>query len=212
MGSNMGRMHSKYKRKLPALSFGIYGVMLVVLSIGVIFGSFAANNMEAGMFADISENIQRGFSHMASGASSDVFRESMFKYSRTIVIVWLLNFIWAGFFAQLAIIAFKGFSMGYMVSIFVMEFGKKGLLISAAGFLIQSMAIVLMLIFIAQPEPDGATARILKKKSRLSKKEQPPMGLLEKLIILLICLSLTMVIALYEAYICPGICLRLLYG
>ena len=186
-----------------------YILLFILLSAGVIIGSIVANNMDSALLAGISKSIEAGFSGMALGAAkSDVFKESMFKYSRTIILVWVLIFIWAGVFVQALIIVFKGYSIGYMVSVFIMKFGEKGLLLSAGSFLLQNICMVLMCMFIAYPGLTLAVEKALKQKGQGKKtsKEGQPFGLLERVIILLICLFLAMLIALYEAYICPEIC------
>ena len=195
-----------YKRKPSLLNAasGAYDLLIAALVAGVILGSLAANTMDKSLFVGVSGNIGAGFSglvHRANGA--DVFKESMFKYSRIIVLAWVLTFIEVGVFVQVFIIGFKGFGIGYMVSVFVMEFGKRGLLLSSGVFVIQNVGLVLMLIFITQPALIIAMEKILKKQGKATKKDQQPIGLLEKVIILLICLSLSLLIAFYEAYICP---------
>ena len=185
-------------------------VMFVFLAGGVIIGSIVASAMDSGLLAKVSKNVEAGFSNLVSGfIGANVFKASMFKYCRMIILVWVLTFVWSGAFVQLFIIGFKGFSIGYMVSVFIMEFGVQGLLISAGMFVVQNIAIVFMCMFITQPALVSVLEQVLKRQGRFSAKEQLPMGILEKLIILLICLALTMVIALYEAYVCPALFLRL---
>ena len=205
------RRHRRKRLPLNPIS-GAYWFMAVVLAIGVVLGTFAANAMGTGLIENMSESIATCLSDMAFRPNSAaVFKESMFKHSRMIALAWILSFVSAGAFVQIFLIAYKGFSIGYMVSVFAMEFGKKGLLISAGLFLVQNLGLAFILMFITQPMLVSAMGRIWKKQRKSEQKKQPPMGLPERIIILLICLMGCMVIAFYEAYICPVICRGLVF-
>jgi len=214
MSPDTAKSRRNYKRKFALLNSynGATALMLAFLIAGVIMGSVSANTMDNSLLSDISKGIESGLYNISSGDDrAYVFKESMFKHVRIIVLVWILMFIWAGVFLQLIIIGFKGFSIGHMVSVFVMELGKNGLVLSAGIFAVQNAVMVLMFMFIAHSGLAHALEKFLKKWGRALQKEASSPGLPEQIIILLICMFGAMLIALYEAYICPVICAGLLF-
>ena len=165
-------------------------IIFMVLFMGTVTGSIVAGRFYNESFNIYSQNIYESFRSMdmAYDRLSEL-RDSFFKYLRTIVLVWVLGFLYGGVFFQGALIGLRGFFVGYSVSVFVIQFGAGGLLLAIAAVLAHNIFLIIICFWIAL-------------KGKRSQED-----LAEKFFILLFSLIGAVIISLYEVYIIPPICL-----
>jgi len=165
-----------------------YILIFVVLFFCAVLGGIAAVRSHNEVLNSISQNIYESFRSLGMDIDRlDVFRDSILRSLRFIVLAWVLGYLHAGRFFQAAIIGLRGFFMGYGVSVFIMQFGAGGLFLAIPSIFLQNIFLIFALFFI--------TTHSLEHEKTLS----------EQLLVLLAALVGAVFIGLYEAYISPAL-------
>jgi len=165
-------------------------IIFIVLLGGTLLGSIVAGRLYIESFNIVSQNIYESFRNISAYYDRAAgFRDGFFKYSRTIILIWVLGFLYGGSFFQTIIIGLRGFFVGYSVSIFVIQFGAGGLLLAIPAILTQNIFLIIICLWISL------------KSSNIQ------IEFSEKILLLTFSLAGAVIISLYETYISPPICL-----
>jgi len=183
-------MRKKYRAKYKTSYTLTHIIIFVILLVSVVLGSIAAGNIPLAYFNPVSQNIYESFHGLgfAQVSGSRIF-DSVFRYSRIIILVWVLSFLYIGILFQAIVIGLRGFFVGYAISIFVMQFGVGGLALAIPAILLHNAFLIIMCMWIS-----------LNERCRMRERA-------EKFTILVLSLAGTIIIGLYETYLSPSLSL-----
>ena len=181
-------MRKDYRPKPPEAF--TRAIIFAALFLGTVLGSLAAGSTPADSFSPLSQNIYTSFLSLGGPYdSAPGFGESVFRHLRTVLLIWVLGFLYAGGLFQTVLIALRGFFVGYGVSILVMQFGAAGLALAFAAVLVSNIFLFLICLWIilnTGPLPHKPYNKFLIPAASLAG---------------------TVLIGLYEAYVSPPLCL-----
>ncbi|MCL1936273.1 MAG: hypothetical protein FWF57_07880 [Defluviitaleaceae bacterium] len=174
---------NKKIKKLSNFIFTIKGSIIFIsffLIIGIIFGSIFANINTSYIFYDYINDLSI---FTIIDRQSFIFRSFLIGIS-SIIIMWVLGFT-KFFYLNIIFIIFRGSSFGFAIFGFFLYFGFIGIFYSFILFFSQNILRIFMYFFI-----NISMLKFLQKKQKL-----------EYVLSLLICLCLSFLITIYEAFL-----------
>ncbi len=130
---------------------GIVIMLLFCFLAGIIIGVVCINVMNEKDYITTSESTKVYLSGFSSSElkAGEIFRDSVFKYVKLVVVMWLLAFVPSGGFFTLIVIMTRGIGYGFSTALLVRLFGFDGLICAAILYLLQSIIIVPIYFFVA---------------------------------------------------------------
>lgn len=159
----------KEKKFKESFNFYVLLFLCISLGIGAGIGAAAANALDENMRNELFNNISY-FLNEDVTSDFDLFYEGLFKYGKSITMLWILGFTGMGLFGIFPIIFAKGASIGFTTAFIIRCMGKKGLLYACCLYLPQNIVLIPLNIIIAF---------ISIKFIRLNKKEKNKSGVKE---------------------------------
>lgn len=179
------------RKNPPKPTMSIHIIIFAALIAGAILGGFAAAGFYGHVYF-IGQNIYESFRALDTTVDSSLgFQNSALRHMRTIILVWVLGFLYAGIVFQALLIGMRGFFIGYGVSMFVIRFSVHGLFLAVPAIVLQNIMLIIVLFLII--------VNSARQELKFS----------EKLMALLLALACAIIISLYETYLSPPICLWL---
>jgi stage II sporulation protein M len=130
-----------------------YIVMVLILVIGIILGTFYINNTKTEQKQEISEYINWFVEDTYSGMEIDfnnLLRTSIFNNLITVIFLWISGLTVIGMPIIYLIIAIKGFCMGYTISAIIGSIGTwDGIKFVISTMLLQNLIIVPCILVLA---------------------------------------------------------------
>ena len=112
----------------------------LVFAIGVVFGAFILNNVPDAEFARLFA-LWNGF---LNNDSKGNIIESIFKYGKTILALWLCGFFKYGFLGIILLIFSKGLSVGFTSSFIIKTTGSSGIFFVSRLYLLQTLILIIL--------------------------------------------------------------------
>jgi len=128
----------KRKKTFKSMIMNFNNIIAILMSliflIGTAIGTFIL------ILSDLpnTEALWKGFTE-----NNNIF-ESIFKYGKIILAIWLCGFFKYGFIGTLAVIFIKGISIGYTSSFIIKLTGARGILFISKLYLLQTAILFLM--------------------------------------------------------------------
>ena len=130
-----------------------YIVMVLILVIGIILGTFYINNTKTEQKQEISEYINWFVEDTYSGMEIDfknLLRTSIFNNLITVIFLWISGLTVIGMPIIYLIIAIKGFCMGYTISAIIGSIGTwDGIKFVISTMLLQNLIILPCILVLA---------------------------------------------------------------
>ena len=124
------RVLVNYIKKYKKLHF----IVSVILIIGVIFGVICANKFEftsINSMTDYFNNYKNNIINAEENNINELFICSFFNKIKYVFLIFIFSYAIVSFIFILIINFYKGFSLGYIISIIIKQFGlRKGILFS----------------------------------------------------------------------------------
>ncbi len=132
-------------------SFNSYVLLFlcIVLGIGTGIGAAAANALDDNTKNDLFNNLYAFLNKDELASDFDLFYEGLFKYGKSITMLWILGFTGMGLFGIFPIIFAKGASIGFTTAFIIRCMGKEGLLYACCLYLPQNIVLIPLNIIIA---------------------------------------------------------------
>ncbi|MDR2899567.1 MAG: hypothetical protein LBU94_04565 [Clostridiales bacterium] len=190
---------SKYKYNGDIFTYALF---LVVLAIGVTAGSLIAVNTDLGSIDGITQRISDLGGTLALGnmEKSVIFSDSFIKHIKIVIFLWLCTFINFGGLISSVIIFIKAMGVGLTASLVIMEYGVRGVYYSLFLIIIQNTVLFMVFFFIIKESIGDFTENAMGASRTIGSKNT---GSLERLMILIIASLLVLIVAFYEANVCP---------
>ncbi|MDR1067318.1 MAG: stage II sporulation protein M [Clostridiales bacterium] len=118
---------------------------------GIAIGAVAANTMEEDGLERISGSLTSylGDFEPSYDSTADMLRDSVFKYAKLVVLMWLLAFAPAGGFAVFLLVMTRGAAYGFTWALLLRDFGLTGALSGAVLCLPQGVFVVPLCVLTA---------------------------------------------------------------
>ena len=225
----MPASHSRYKAydRKPRRRFGkneaLFLAIIICLLGGAILGSVYVNLMPAQYFANISDQILQYFHSVVvmEIKSADIFLESVLKYGKVLIFIWILAFLPQASPLSLLLILYKGLGCGFTTAALLRIYGIDGLRMALLSFVPQNLLLIPAYVFVAyaglsfmmaslqHPKYDNAPS---KRHVKLSCKELLTASvrfehrtLIEYGAVLLAGMACVCLAVLLELYVMPGL-------
>lgn len=121
-------------------------IFIIILSmvLGTVSGAFLANTINENQYNQISVFLDEYINNFENYESSkaDLFNECVLKYGKTVFIIWVLSFIYAGIFFIPLVIYTKGLCIGFTSSVIIKKFGLNGIKYCIALYLPQNIILI----------------------------------------------------------------------
>lgn len=172
----------------------IIGIFLIGIVCGIIFINHTSNN-EIGQITSYVETLKENIKTQENIDKFSCLIESLKQNFEIVFFIWLLGSTIIGSFFIYAVIAYKGFSVGYTISALIASLGIKGGSIFVFSSLLLQNIILLPAIFILAESGIKVYNRIMKNNVNIKTE------LIRHLIIMLIVLAISAVSSVIEAYL-----------
>lgn len=130
-----------------------YTVVSIIMLIGIILGVILVNNMSVEQTENIQTYLQTFMNSLKEGKivnSSELLKNSLTSNLILVLIIWFVGSTVVGIPIVLGIVAFKGFSLGYTISIATKTWGiGKGILFFITSMLMQNLISIPCIIALA---------------------------------------------------------------
>ena len=173
MRKNIGRHKKSSKIQTIILdniksNFNIYIICCIIIILGIIFGVIFINNLEDNQKVELDEYINSFLINADSLQirKTDLLYKTLIKNIVPCILLWLAGISIIGLLLDYILIFYKGFCLGYTISIFVLLFGKvHGMILSFLGLLLQN-TIIIPAIFIITSSGMKILKNIVKNSSK----------------------------------------------
>ena len=125
----------------------LFWIVLGFMLIGIIIGVLLVVTMNPSRQRYLYVFIGNYFN--MDTVRSEIFRESVVKYGKFVVIMWLLAFIPVGFGFNLITLMLRGTSLGFTVAFLIASFGLRGIYFTVILFLVQNIILIPAYIFVS---------------------------------------------------------------
>lgn len=181
----------------------ILGVLLLCFTLGVLIGILLVHfGIEFGYTGTSThmENFLNNFDPL-DYQRAEVLKESMFKYGLFLVLIWFLGFFPIGALGALALLLAKGAGLGFTISFLMKSYGFSGLFYTVVLTLPQNLGMIPAYFFLCY----NCLRFIFEHGGFFEDKQTRPLSILEYCLVLMICLSVTVGVSLYEAFAVPWV-------
>jgi len=124
-------------------NIGVYCLIILLLTVGIIFGSLANRALDGTQKADLLNYMQTFFQDLSAQSSkfsgAVLARKAISQNLRNGLFVWLAGLLVFGLPLVLGAVCLRGFALGFTVGFLVNEMGYRGILFSVAALLPQNM-------------------------------------------------------------------------
>lgn len=129
----------------------LYLTAIIFLLIGLAVGSITVKVLDFNQKKDLIVYLNSFFQIIGNESvkSSSIFYQSFKNNFQTVFFIWLLSITVIGIPVTLFIIGFRGFILGFTISLFIEGIGWKGVLLSIIGVLPQNIIYIPCIIGIA---------------------------------------------------------------
>lgn len=186
--------------------FNLYLFVAVLFVVGGVFGALLVNVLTLEQQQDLADELGQYVHYMGAGvgtSEAEVFQERFFFHLKWLILIWLLGVTVVGIPGILALNFLKGALIGFALSVFVQQYGWKGVVFSFLTMAPQNVIAVPALI-IASAAAISFGLFIIKNRLLGQKGELlPQLGSLTSASLLMLILFAGA--ALVEAYISPSV-------
>lgn len=183
----------------------IYLFIIVLFSMGVIFGAIVVNSLSFTQKEDLFYYLTQFFGQVSSEEVTDhneLFFQSLLHNSKFIGLIWILGISVIGLPVILIILFIKGMVVGFTVGFLVNQMGWQGFLLSFVAILPQNLLIVPIFIVTATLSVTFSLKMI--RKQFMKTANQPVFPFFTRYIsTLVIAVALLVFAAALEAYVSP---------
>lgn len=179
-----------------------YLLITAVLIAGMIMGNYKVFNLEGGVKSHLTDLIDNYLSGDMPGNvnSRTILCGAFFNQIKTIIIIWFLGLTVIGFPLILAVVFYRGFSVGFTIGFLVHQKGWSGVLLTFLTILPQNLIYVPFLLIWAVIGINF-TVYLVNSKNR----DALPLGsgLLYYTVLMMLFVLIFLVGAFIEAYLSP---------
>lgn len=144
---------TKFIKKHIIENIKAYIVVSIIMLIGIVLGVILANNMNTEQVQDIQSYLQSFTGSLKEEKlvnNSELLKKSLINNFLLVFTIWIVGTTVIGIPIVLAIVAFRGFCLGYTISIIIKVWGTgKGILFFTTGILLQNIIIIPCIIALA---------------------------------------------------------------
>ena len=124
-----------------------HAILLVIalcFAAGLVAGALSVHGMGEVRFAKAASDMATYLHTMGASplSKAELFRASVFKHVKLVVIIWFLAFAPAGGFAVFVLLLLRGASYGFTTALLVDSYGATGLVTSAILYMPQCLVLV----------------------------------------------------------------------
>ncbi len=125
-----------------------YLLILLIFIAGVALGSFKVSGLEGGVRTHLLQMLDNYLKGGIEGNlnGSSIFASAFFHQSKTILLIWFLGLTVIGFPLILAVVFFRGFSLGFTLKFLFQEKAGAGIVLSFISVLPQNIVYIPFLI------------------------------------------------------------------
>ena len=129
-----------------------YIIILLMFIIGLFFGVFFVNNIEQNKITDITNYFSSNIENLKANQQIEkisLLKNSIFSNISFALILWFLGTTIIGIPIVMGCIAYKGFCLGYTISVAIMTFGKaKGIIFVLTSLVLHNIFFIPAIIAI----------------------------------------------------------------
>ncbi len=192
----------KHKKFVFTKKQAILTLIALCFVAGLAVGIISVKSLDGAYFNEISVSIKdylHSFNNINNADKMDRLRESIFKHTKLVIIIWLLGFIPAGGFIVFILLLVKGAGYGFTTGLLIEQFGFYGAITAAIVYLPQSIIIIPTYFFTSYCSINYILFNINNNK------EKDSSFLKEYFCILLICCLFAILTSLLEVYVVPNL-------
>lgn len=181
-------------------------LILFSLIMGIVIGVVSSNCLSEQSYKKTADNTSLYLKSFKTNNQNklDIFRESVVKYVKVVIIIWLLAFVPAGGFFTLIIIMVRGVSYGFTTSFLIKMFGSEGVVCAALLYLPQTLILIPTYFYIAFLSINFILFNLNSFKKSSSKKMLNDITI-KYIVSFVICCLLCAFAAFIDAFVVPGL-------
>ncbi|EEG78300.1 stage II sporulation protein M [Dethiobacter alkaliphilus] len=152
---------------------GIYLVVLLVFTLGIVAGSLSVRLLGEGQVMELNDYFYGFVDYLTEQHPIDqmqVLQRSLLYNGQIVLALWLLGNLFFGFIFALGIIFYRGFTIGFTVGFLAEQNAMRGIIFSLGSVLPQNLIYVPATIFAGV---FAVSLSLLLFKRRVSKKNFP---------------------------------------
>lgn len=199
----MKEMYNNYKRELSKKN-NLMLLVLIVFIIGLIFGSIYITILSTNQKTIVIKQVTNYFNSTAKMSFEDkidIFKNSLYSNLLYTAVIWILGISIIGIPIVFIMVFFKSFILGFSVSSIFAKYGIKGFLKAVLYILPTNIVMTVFILFLASYSILLSTKIFLATFKKETINFKTFMG--KYLFILVLAILLSILCALYEAFINP---------
>lgn len=183
-----------------------YTFTIVLMMMGVIFGSVVVNSLAPPEKQDLFTYIQQFLGDMSKGqvaSSNEMFTQSFAHNMKYIGVMWILGFSIIGLPIVLILLFLKGVVVGFTVGFLVSSMGWHGFLVSLVTVLPQN--IILLPVFIVMSSAAISFSFKMIRRQFMKNQSAPPIfqQFIRYSIFMIGIVGVLVMVSLFQAYVSP---------
>lgn len=126
-----------------------YIIILAILLLGIILGSYKSAGLEGGVRGYLLELVDNYIDYSQNVQGHDLFFKTFLKQAEMILLVWFLGLTVIGFPLIMAVVFFRGFALGFTTGFLIYEKAGIGVIITFLSVLPQNLVYIPLFILCA---------------------------------------------------------------
>ncbi|MBO8159169.1 stage II sporulation protein M [Thermosyntropha sp.] len=124
-----------------------YIFIVAVLAIGIFLGNYKSTALEGGVRGYLLELVDNYLDYSLHLEGNELFLKAFLNQAEMLLLIWFLGLTVIGFPLILAVVFFRGFSLGFTTGFLIHEKAGSGVIIALLSVLPQNLVYIPLFIF-----------------------------------------------------------------